>query len=43
LASIDLLNVGIISLETLGQEANKDEVATFTVELYVEQMKFNYR
>ena len=43
LASIDLLNVGIFSLETLGQEAGKDEVATFTVELYVEQMKFNYQ
>lgn len=43
LASIELLNVGIISLETLGKEAGKDGVATFTVELYVEQMKFNYR
>ena len=42
LASIDLLNVGIISLESLGQEASRDELATFTVELYVEQMKFNY-
>ncbi len=42
LGRIDLLNVGIISLETGGQEANKEEPARFTVEVYCEAMKFNY-
>lgn len=42
LGKIDLINVGIISLETGGQEANKEEPARFTVELYVEAMKFTY-
>jgi hypothetical protein len=43
LASITLQNIGIISLETQGAEANKEEVARFDVELYVEQMKFDYK
>ena len=42
LATIELLNVGIISLDTAWQEAEKEEVARFTVELYVEEMKFQY-
>ena len=43
LARIELLGIGIISIDTLGrgQEANKEEVARFSVELYVEDMKFN--
>ena len=40
LATIDLSHVGIISLETESAEANKEEVARFAVELYVEQMAF---
>lgn len=43
LAEIELLNVGIISLQEFGQESTKDEVARFTVELYVEKMTFNYK
>ncbi len=42
LAIIELHNVGIISLEQAQSEANKEEVARFEVELYVEQMKFIY-
>jgi hypothetical protein len=42
LARLDLKNVGIISMKIAGQEANKEEVARFDVELYVEQMKFSY-
>ena len=42
LATIELFHVGLISLETEGLEANKEELARFTVELYVEEMKFNY-
>jgi hypothetical protein len=43
LARIELMNVGIISLEQSQSEANKTEVARFEVECYVEQMKFNYQ
>lgn len=43
LARIDLMNVGIISLQEAQSEANKEEIARFEVELYVEQMKFNYQ
>ena len=43
LARIDLQNVGIISLNTAKQEANKEKVARFEVELYVEQMTFSYQ
>lgn len=42
LGAIQLLNVGILSMEATGNEANKEEVARFTVELYVEEMKFEY-
>lgn len=42
LGSIDLMNCGIISLEQEGVEANKEGVARFTVEIYVEQMKFSF-
>ena len=42
LARLDLQNVGIISMKIAGQEANKEEVARFEVELYVEQMKFSH-
>ncbi len=42
LGRIDLMNVGILSMQTADSEANKEEVARFTVELYVEQMKFEY-
>ena len=42
LATIELVHVGVMSLEAGGGEANKEEVARFTVELYVEEMKFNY-
>lgn len=42
LARIDLQHVGLISLDTTGWEANTEEVARFTVELYVEQMTFDY-
>ncbi len=42
LATIDLSHVGIISIETDRAEANKEEVARFEVELYVEQMAFSY-
>lgn len=43
LAEIELLNVGIISLQEFGQVSTKEEVARFTVELYVEKMTFNYK
>lgn len=42
LAEIQLFNVGLISLQQAKQEANKEEVARFEVELYVEKMMFNY-
>lgn len=40
LGTISLDHVGIISLEQAAAEANKEEVARFTVELYVESMRF---
>ncbi|MCH8206943.1 MAG: hypothetical protein IH956_08055 [Chloroflexi bacterium] len=40
LAEIQISNVGIIGLDTVTYEANREEVARFTVELYCEQMKF---
>ncbi len=43
LAEISLDHVGIISLTQAKQEANKEEVARFEVELYVEQMRFLYK
>ncbi len=43
LAEIQLLHVGLISLDTTGPEANQEEVPRFTVELYVEEMKFEYK
>lgn len=43
LAEIRLDHVGIISLQQAKQEANKEEVARFEVELYVEQMHFDYK
>lgn len=43
LAEISLAHVGIISLNQAKQEANKEEVARFEVELYVEEMKFVYK
>lgn len=43
LAEIELLNVGIISLQGFGQESLGEEVARFTVELYVGKMTFNYK
>ena len=42
LARIHLRNVGILSLDTWDQPANREEPARFTVELYVEDMKFEY-
>ena len=42
LARIHLRHVGILSLDTWDRKANKEEVARFTVELYVEDMKFEY-
>ena len=42
LARIHLRNVGILSLDTWDEEANKEEIARFAVELYVEDMKFEY-
>jgi hypothetical protein len=41
LGTISLDHVGIISLEAAAAEANKEEVARFTIELYVEQMRFD--
>lgn len=43
LAEIQLDHVGLISLQQAKQEANKEEVARFEVELYVEQMNFEYK
>jgi hypothetical protein len=40
LGAIEFLHVGIISLEQEGVEANKEDVARFTVELYCEEMRF---
>ena len=42
LASIELHHVGLISLESAAHEANKEEVGRCTVEIYVEEMKFNH-
>jgi len=42
LATIELSHVGIISLETESSAANKEAVARFTVELYVEKMAFSH-
>jgi hypothetical protein len=42
LARIDLINVGILSLDTWGRQADKEEVSRFIVELYVEEMRFEY-
>jgi hypothetical protein len=42
LATIELGHIGIISLEQGKQQANEEAVARFDVELYVEEMKFNY-
>ena len=42
LASIDLLRVGIMSLETAGSDASKEAAPQFDAELYVEEMRFNY-
>jgi hypothetical protein len=42
LARVELLNVGIFSLEAGKAEANNEEVSRFDVELYVEDMKFEY-
>ncbi len=43
LGRVELMNVGILSLENEGFEANKEGVSRFTVELYVEQMKFHIK
>ena len=43
LAEIFLDHVGIISLQQAKQEANKEDIARFEVELYVEQMRFEYK
>ena len=43
LAEITLDHVGIISMQQAKQEANKEEVARFEVELYVENMRFEYK
>ena len=43
LASIELIHVGLISLETTGQEANREEVARATAEVYIEEMRFTYQ
>lgn len=41
LATIDLIQVGILELKATDVEANKEEIARFTVKLYVEEMKFS--
>ena len=41
LGRVELQNVGMVSMENEGFEANKEGVSRFTVELYVEQMKFH--
>lgn len=41
LAEIELMHVGLISLNADGQQA--EAASTFAVELYVEKMKFTYR
>ena len=43
LAEISLHQVGIISVQPAKVEANKEEVARFEVELYVERMAFEYK
>lgn len=40
LARIDFDHVGIISMQEAKKEANKEEVARFEVELYIEEMSF---
>lgn len=42
LARIDLFHCGIISMQAAKSEANKEEVARFEVEMYVEEMAFEY-
>jgi hypothetical protein len=42
LGEIQLFNVGLISLQQAKQEANKEEVARFEAELYVEKMMFQW-
>ncbi len=42
LATIELKQVGIVSLGLESQDANQEAVARFTVELYVEQMSFKH-
>ena len=42
LAEIQLFNVGMISMQQAKQEANKEEIARFEVELYVEKMLFQW-
>ena len=41
LGRLDLEGIGIFKLSPDGAEANKENVATFEVELYVEQIKLN--
>ena len=41
LGSLDFLGMGIIKLSLGELQANKENVARFKVELYVEQMKLN--
>ncbi len=41
LASLDFLGMGIYKLDAGGGEANKENIAQFKVELFVEQMKLN--
>jgi len=43
LGAIELDHVGIISLEQDKQEANKEEVARFKVQLYCEKFRFRYK
>ncbi len=40
LATIELINVGLISLGMGAQEATKEQASRFTVELYVQEMRF---
>jgi len=43
LLTVELKNVGIFNLEQAKAEANKEETAAFTVELYVEDFNFIYK
>lgn len=42
LGELTLLEVGVVSVSFSNLEANKDEIAQFEAELYVERMKFKY-